>query len=170
VHVDEVTLAGRPPLRLHLHERLTIVVGCPAEDRAEICAALPPAFLGFDVASLVRWVDASGTLRLVTTTDAIVPKLTVIGPSHIDGTPDRVLDLLTLARVPPTAMAPGLAVLDEPFVDCTAKQTWELLDLIQRVSGKVQTMMLSDDECVRAWAELHEDWLGLIDLQAAITS
>ena len=170
MHIDEVILAGQPPLRLPLHRRLTVVTGCPPDDRREICAALPPAFYGFDVASIVRWVDNAGERHLVCSTDAVVPKLSVISPAQLDGTADRVLDLLARARVPATSMAPGLAVLDEPFGECSARQTWELLDLVLRLSEKVQTLLLSADECVRAWTDRNHDSVAAIDLVAEMTS
>lgn len=153
-----------------LHRQLTVVTGCPPDDRREICAALPPAFYGFDVASIVRWTDTAQERHLVCSTDAVVPKVTIITPAQFDGTPDRVLDLLARARVPSTSMAPGLAVLDEPFASCSARQTWELLDLVLRLSDKVQTLLLSADECVRVWTERNHGSCSVIDLVAEMTS
>jgi len=160
VQIEEFSLAGPTDFEVALHARLTIVRGCDEALRREICETLPGAFYGFDVVSRVRWTGRSGESHTVGPTDAIVPKLTVIHNHQLD-TPDRIVDLLTMARVPGTARAPGLVVLDEPFGDLDAQQTWECLDLLDRLSSRVQMLVLTEEPCVEAWAE-HRQGAGTL--------
>jgi hypothetical protein len=152
VHIEDFTLSGRSPVHVTLHRRLTVLSGCSADLREWVCQTLPGAFYGFDVASSVRWIGRSGERRVVAATDAIVPKITVIRAAQLDQ-PDRILDLLTMARVPATARAPGLVLLDDPFEPYNTQQTWESLDLLDRLSSRVQMLLLSNDPCVSGWAQ-----------------
>ena len=158
MQIEDFSLAGPVAFEVSLHPRLTIVRGCYEALRRTVCEILPGAFYGFDVASKVRWIGRSGETHVVGPTDAIVPKLTVIRSDQLD-TSNRIVDLLTMARVPGTARAPGLVVLDEPFRDLDTHETWEALDIVDRLSARVQMLLLTEDPCVEAWAE-HRQGAG----------
>jgi hypothetical protein len=160
VQIEEFSLAGPAAFEVTLHPRLTIIRGCHEIMRNTLCRVLPGAFYGFDVASTVRWIGRSGESHVVGPTDAIVPKLTVIHGHEVD-TADRMLDLLTMARVPGTARAPGLVVLNEPFADLDAPHTWESLDMLDRLSARLQMLLLTEDPCIEAWAE-HRQGKGTL--------
>jgi hypothetical protein len=54
-------------------------------------------------------------------------------------------------------------LLDDPFVKVPAECKWELMDMLHRLTEKVQVMYLTDDPFVGAWARRRSDE-GLITL------
>jgi hypothetical protein len=158
VQIEDFSLAGPTELEITLHPRLTILRGCSQPVRQAICEYLPGAFYGFDVASKVRWIGRSGERHVVGPTDAIVPRLTVIHHEQLDSE-QRILDLVTMAGASTTARAPGLIVFDEPFADHNDRQTWEYLEMLDRLSVRMQMLLLTEDPCVTAWAD-HRQGAG----------
>jgi hypothetical protein len=85
--------------------------------------------------------------------DAVVARLTPPTP-EVDTDAERIggrlLDHLAGAGGP----HPGctLGVLDEAFAHVPVRSTWDLLDMLERVSGRVQLVFLTDSPYVTAWA------------------
>lgn len=166
MQIEDFTLAGPLPLALTLHPRLTIVRGCSSELRQTLCQGLPGAFYGFDVVSKVHWSGRSGEAHVVGALDSIVPRVTVIHHDQVDR-PERLADLVAVAQTVGAGRAPGLLVLDEPFHDLNAGETWRALDILGRLSARSQMLLLTEDPCVEAWADHHEGagTLCTVDLQ-----
>ncbi len=65
---------------------------------------------------------------------------------------EYLLARLTKASAAGPADEPLPVVLDEPFLRAPADAKWELLDLLERLTEKVQVVYLTDDPYIGAWA------------------
>lgn len=86
------------------------------------------------------------------------------GGNDANGDPDAVANIQQhlLARLTNAAQAgphgdPVPALLDEVFLRVPAERKWDLLDLLYRLSERLQLVYLSDDPFVAAWARQSAD-------------
>jgi hypothetical protein len=158
MRIDAVTLqsAGNP---LGLHPRLTVVADLGPTKRLGLLTELHVALAATDPA-VMRWTDPLGEART-----GPGPRLCCIGPSDVrtDPTTDRVLTLLGRARQSDRDGLHALAVLNDPFADLPIMRIWTLLSLVERVSERIQTLLLTDDEVTVAWAT-HRASTGALEL------
>jgi hypothetical protein len=87
-----------------------------------------------------------------------------LGGIDVNGDPSVLADIQQhlLASLTQAAQAgphadPVPVILDEVFQRVPAERTWELLDLVHRLSERHQLIYLSDDAFVAAWARQQAD-------------
>jgi hypothetical protein len=161
--VDEVALAGIDS-PLALHPRLTIVGDLGAADRRSLADRLLAAIAG-DLSATVRWTDPLGEHRSADQDADMQPKAFEIDAEELraEPTPDRLLALLGRARQADTRGVQSLAIMLDPFAGLAIMRIWELLSITERVSNRVQVLLLTDDEVTLAWAA-HRAQTGSLDL------
>jgi hypothetical protein len=157
MRIDEVTLQS-PSGPLGLHPRLTVVADLGPTKRLGLLTELNSALVGNG--KTVRWTDPLGEPRT-----GPGPRLCCIGPGDLrpDPTTDRLLTLLGRARQSDRDGLHAIAVLNDPFADLPIMRIWTLLSLTERVSERVQTLLLTDDEVTVAWAT-HRASTGALEL------
>ncbi len=143
MRVDEVMLAGAAA-PLILHPRLTVISGLGPMRRTELLSQLRGAMAG-SVGTVVRWTDEIGEPRVVQDEPLLIE---VIGALPQSADAAWLVNLLTRARVRPRC----LAVADDPFAHLPIMRVWELLAVLERVTERVQTLLLTADEVTVAWA------------------
>ena len=161
--VDEVTLAGIE-MPLTLHPRLTVVGDLAADERRKLADRLLAA-LGGDLSANVRWTDPIGERRNADRDSPVQPRIVEIGAADLvhEPTPERLLGLLGRARQADTQGVQSLALLVDPFAGLPIMRVWELLSITERVSERVQVLLLTDDEVTLAWAG-HRAQTGSLEL------
>jgi hypothetical protein len=163
VSIDEVTLAteARP---LILHPRLTVVADLEPHQQTGVVERVSGALNGAH-GSLVLWTDPLGQRHQVRPDDGPGPRLTTITASELrpTPTPERLLTLLSRARLADPNGIGSLAVLLDPFVNLPIMRIWELLTITERVSERVQVLLLTNDEVTVAWSN-HRATTGSLEL------
>ena len=162
MRVDEVSLGNAAPLAFH--PRLTVMADLTAERRQNLADRLHATFDG-EADGSVRWTDSLGEHRVVHIGAPVMPRVFVIEPADLgpDPTADRLLALLGRARQPDASGDGSLAVLLDPFAGLAIMRIWELLSITERVSERVQILMLTDDEVTVAWST-HRASTGALNL------
>jgi hypothetical protein len=161
--VDEVTLAGiEAPLQLH--PRLTVVGDLDAGERRTLADRIVGAIRG-DEGATVCWTDPLGEHRLADPFADMQPRIVELDSVELraEPTPDRLLALLGRARQANSRGVQSLALLLDPFSGLPIMRIWELLSITERVSNRVQVLLLTDDEVTLAWAA-HRAQTGSLEL------
>jgi hypothetical protein len=161
VHVDQVSLTA-DDTPLDLHDRFTVVGDLDAERRIRLIERFSHAFVG-ESATTVLWRDSLGEQRTVHRGAPAVPTLFLIDSDDIGERPetDRLLTLLGRARA--QTPEPALAVLNEPFAHLPIMRIWELLTVAERLSERLQILLLTSDDVTVAWAT-HRAQTGVLGL------
>jgi hypothetical protein len=157
-----------------LHRDLTVLAGLDAASRTRWLDALASVLDGSRVPSRYVFVDDVGqevevahgvdhetAIAVIadgigpTAEPILLPTLAVADPIDVShrGGPHRTLaTVVARARHSRELGAPVLVALDEPFGGLDTVTTWAGLDLLHRLSGQGQIVLLTDDIYVVAWA------------------
>jgi hypothetical protein len=161
-------------VEVHFHRDLTVLAGLDAASRSRWLEALASVLDGSRAGARYVFVDDVGQKIEVahriggdvgisvvadgigTTAEPIVLPTLAIAET-IDATqrggPHRTLaTVVARARHSRELGAPVLVALDEPFGGLDTVTTWAGLDLLHRLSGQGQIVLLTDDIYVVAWA------------------
>ena len=161
--VTSLQLAGMDH-PLVLHPRLTVVADVAGPAQIDLVGRIATALTG-NGDGTASWIDSVGEPCVSGSGEEPGPRLTLVRAEDlaIDPSPQRLLTLLGRARETDRRGLEALAVLMDPFAPLPIMRIWELLSLTERVSERVQTLLVTDDEVTVAWSA-HRAGTGQLDL------